>query len=204
MTDRKGFDALTWKTTKAFTGRCATPQDVEVGGAVFALADTQHGHPIDMALPSPVIWYEEDEEFAALAVQAESHESEDGEELEVLGLVLPGGRTAVAFVEDVEFVTDQDHTWLALLEADLEIDDEEDDDDYDPEQDDYIGPEDDDDDDDDDDDFDDGLDDAFDDDDFDEDEDDEVIDGDDDEFFDDDDDDDDEAEPALAKGKTKQ
>ena len=70
MVDRKGFDAQTWKTTKAFNGRCATPQDVEVGGAVFALADTHHGHPIDMALPSPVIWYEEDEEFAALAVQA--------------------------------------------------------------------------------------------------------------------------------------
>lgn len=202
MVDRKGFDALNWKTTKAFSGRCATPQDVEVGGAVFALADTQHGHPIDMALPSPVIWYEEDEEFAALAVQAESHESEDGEELEVLGLILPGGRTAVAFVEDVEFVTDQDHTWLALLEADLEVDDEEDDDVYDPNEDDYVGPEDED-EDDDDDDFDDGLDDAFDDDDFDDDEDDEVIEDedDDDEFFDDEDD---EAEPALAKGKTKQ
>jgi hypothetical protein len=156
-----------------------------------------------MALPSPVIWYEEDEEFAALAVQAESHESEDGEELEVLGLILPGGRTAVAFVEDVEFVTDQDHTWLALLEADLEIDDEDDDDVYDPDEDDYVGPEDED--DDDDDDFDDGLDDAFDDDDFDDDEDDEVIEDededDDDELFDDEDD---EAEPALAKGKTKQ
>jgi hypothetical protein len=203
MVDRKGFDAQTWKTTKAFSGRCATPQDVEVGGAVFALADTHHGHPIDMALPSPVIWYEEDEEFAALAVQAESHESEDGEELEVLGLILPGGRTAVAFVEDVEFVTDQDHTWLALLEADLEIDDEDDDDVYDPDEDDYVGPEDED--DDDDDDFDDGLDDAFDDDDFDDDEDDEVIEDededDDDELFDDEDD---EAEPALAKGKTKQ
>jgi len=200
MVDRKGFDAQSWKTTKAFTGRCATPQDVELGGAVFALADTHHGHPIDMALPSPVIWYEDEEEFAALAVQAESHESEDGEELEVLGLILPGGRTAVAFVEDVEFVTDQDHTWLALLEADLEIDDEDDDDGvYDPEEDDYVGPEDDD--DDDEDDFDDGLADAFDDDDFD----DEVFDGED-EFFDEDDDDDDdeEAEPAMAKGKTKQ
>lgn len=199
MVDRKGFDALSWKTTKAFTGRCATPQDVELGGAVFALADTHHGHPIDMALPAPVIWYEDEEEFAALAVQAESHESGDGEELEVLGLILPGGRTAVAFVEDVEFVTDQDHTWLALLEADLEIEDEDDDDDgvYDPKEDDYIGP---DDDDDDDDDFDDGLADAFDDDDFD----DEIFDGEDEFFDEDDDDDDEEAEPALAKGKTKQ
>jgi len=199
MVDRKGFDALSWKTTKAFTGRCATPQDVELGGAVFALADTHHGHPIDMALPSPVIWYEDEEEFAALAVQAESHESGDGEELEVLGLILPGGRTAVAFVEDVEFVTDQDHTWLALLEADLEIEDEDDDDGvYDPEEDDYVGPEDDD--DDEDDDFDDGLADAFDDDDFD----DEVFDGEDEFFDDEDDDEDEEAEPALAKGKTKQ
>jgi hypothetical protein len=196
MVDRKGFDALSWKTTKAFNGRCAMPQDVELGGAVFALADTHHGHPIDMALPSPVIWYEDEEEFAALAVQAESHESEDGEELEVLGLILPGGRTAVAFVEDVEFVTDQDHTWLALLEADLEIEDEDDDDDvYDPEEDDYVGPEDDD-----EDDFDDGLADAFDDDDFD----DQIFDGEDEFFDDDDDDEDEEAEPALAKGKTKQ
>ncbi len=199
MVDRKGFDAQSWKTTKAFTGRCATPQDVELGGAVFALADTHHGHPIDMALPSPIIWYEDEEEFAALAVQAESHESEDGEELEVLGLILPGGRTAVAFVEDVEFVTDQDHTWLALLEADLEIEDEDDDDGvYDPAEDDYVGPEDDD--DDEDDDFDDGLADAFDDDDFD----DEVFDGEDEFFDDEDDDEDEEAEPALAKGKTKQ
>ena len=135
MDDRKGFDAQTWKDTKAFTGRCAKPEDVEIGGAVFALADTQHGHPIDMALPAPVIWYEEDEQFAALAIQAESHESEQGEELEVLGLILPRGRTAVAFVEDVEFVTDKDHTWLALLEADLEVDDE-DDDDFDDDDDD--------------------------------------------------------------------
>ena len=160
MDDRRGFDALTWKDTKAFTGRCAKPEDVEIGGAVYALADTQHGHPIDMALPAPVIWYEEDEQFAALAIQAESHESEQGEELEVLGLILPRGRTAVAFVEDVEFVTDQDHTWLALLEADLEIDDE--DDDFDDDDDEVFGDDDDfddDDDDDDDEDFDDEYDD---------------------------------------------
>jgi hypothetical protein len=190
MVDRKGFDALTWRKIAAFNGRCARPQDVEDGDAVFALADTHHGHPIDMALPSPVIWYEDDEEFAALAVQAESHESDDGEELEVLGLMLPGGRTAVAFIDDVEFVTDQDHTWLALLEADLEIDDQDDDDDvYDPEQDDYVGPE------------------ALDDDDDDDDDDDEVFDDDedDDAFLDDDEDDEvDGAEPSSARGKTKQ
>jgi hypothetical protein len=49
--------------------------------------------------------------------------------LEVLGLVLPTGKTAVAFAEDVEEVDGVDETWLALVEAaldpSLEDDDEE-------------------------------------------------------------------------------
>jgi hypothetical protein len=133
-----------------------------------------------MGMPAAVIWYDEEEEFAAVVIQAEAHESQTGEELEVLGILLPRGRTAVAFMEDVEFVEETDHTWQALLEADLEEgadeDEDEDEDDfdegeYDPAEDDYDGDEDDD---------------EFDDDEFDEDDDD----VDDDEVFDDDDDDD--------------
>jgi hypothetical protein len=153
MARPKGYDALTWKEAKAFTGRCARPEDVEAGDAVFALGDTHHGHPIDMGMPAAVIWYDEEEEFAAVVIQAEAHESQTGEELEVLGILLPRGRTAVAFMEDVEFVEETDHTWQALLEADLEEgadeDEDEDEDDfdegeYDPAEDDYDGDEDDD------------------------------------------------------------
>jgi hypothetical protein len=70
-----------------------------------------------MDMPQPVIWYEEDEEFAALVVQAEVHETEDGETLRVLGLLLPQGRTAVGFTEDVDEVDATDPVWLSLLEA---------------------------------------------------------------------------------------
>lgn len=182
MARPNGYDAQTWKEAKPFTGRCARPEDVEAGDAVFALGDTHHGHPIDMGMPAAIIWYDEEEEFAAVVIQAEAHESQTGEELEVLGILLPRGRTAVAFMEDVEFVEETDHTWQALLEADLEKgeDEDEDEDDfdegeYDPAEDDYDGDEDDDDLDDD----------EIDDDEFDEDDDD----FDDDEVFDDDDDD---------------
>lgn len=110
-----------------FAGRCATPADVDAGQAVFALGETRNGRPMAMSLPQPVIWYEDDEEFAALAVQAEAHETEDGETLQVLGLLLPFGRTAVGFTEDVDEVDDTDPVWLSLLEADL-VDDEDGDD----------------------------------------------------------------------------
>ncbi|MEY4248646.1 MAG: hypothetical protein RJA87_279 [Pseudomonadota bacterium] len=188
MARPKGYDALTWKDAKAFSGRCARPEDVEAGDAVFALGDTHHGHPIDMGMPATIIWYDEEEEFAAVVIQAEAHESQTGEELEVLGILLPRGRTAVAFMEDVEFVEETDHTWQALLEADLEEGEDEDEDDfdegdYDPTEDDYVG-------DDDDDDLDD---DEFEDDEF---EDDEF---DDDEVFDEDDDDEDDGQPDGKK-----
>jgi hypothetical protein len=179
-----GYDAQTWKEAKAFTGRCARPEDVEAGDAVFALGDTHHGHPIDMGMPAAVIWYDEAEEFAAVVIQAEAHESQTGEELEVLGLLMPRGRTAVAFMEDVEFVEETDHTWQALLEADLEEGEDEDDDDgdYDPAEDDY-----------------DGDDDDLDEDDFDEDEFDE--DDDDDEIFDDEDEIDEDDDDGQPDGK---
>lgn len=124
MSGRAGFDAFTWKLVRPFCGHCATPTDVEEARAVFALADTFNGRVMEVDMPAPVIWYSEDEEFAALLIQAEVHETEDGEAMEVLGLLLPNGDTAVALMDDVEMVEESDPVWLSLLEADLEEDDE--------------------------------------------------------------------------------
>jgi hypothetical protein len=115
--DGRGFTAGDWPYASVFKGRCATPHDVDAGAAVFALGETFNGRPLTMSLPQPVIWYEEDEEFAALVVQAEVHETEDGETLRVLGLLLPQGRTAVGFTEDVDEVDSTDPVWLSLVEA---------------------------------------------------------------------------------------
>lgn len=117
-----------WKSARTFGGHCATPADVEGAHVVFALGDTLHGRPLPIDKPAPVIWYEEDEEFAALVIQAEAHETEDDVLLEMVGLLLPNGETAVAHLEDVEFVPDSDPVWLALLEADTAPDADEDDD----------------------------------------------------------------------------
>ncbi len=127
MSARPGFDAMTWRLVKPFDGHCATPTDVEENRAVFALADTFNGRPMEMAKPAPVVWFGEDEEFAALVIQAEVHETEEGEAMEVLGLLLPNGDTAVALVEDVEMVDDTDPAWLSLLDADLEDEDDDED-----------------------------------------------------------------------------
>jgi len=118
MTARPGFTAQTWRQAPVFDGHCATPADVERAAAVFALADTFNGRPLPLPKPSPVIWYAEDEEFAALVVQAEAHETDEDGALEFLGLLLPGGGTAVVFAEDVEFVDASDPVWRSLLEAD--------------------------------------------------------------------------------------
>jgi len=123
MTAHPGFSARTWRSARTFGGHCATPADVEGADAVFALGDTLNGRPLPIEKPSPVIWYDEDEEFAALVVQAEAHETEDDVLLEMVGLLLPNGETAVAHMEDVEFVQDSDPVWLALLEADALDDD---------------------------------------------------------------------------------
>ncbi|MGC1305456.1 MAG: hypothetical protein WA840_24050 [Caulobacteraceae bacterium] len=124
--DPAGFTAETWNTVTTFTGRVATQADVEAGRAVFALAETYDAQAFDEPLPQPVIWTDEeaDEEFAALIIQAEQHETEEGEQLQVLGLLLPQGRTVVAFTEDVEEVDAANTDWLALLEADLAVDEE--------------------------------------------------------------------------------
>ena len=115
--DGGGFDSDDWSRLKAFTGAVATLDDVQAHRAVFALADTADPRPLEMELPQPVIWWDEDGEQAAVAVQAESHIGPDGEMLEVLGLILPDGGSAVALLEDVDLVDDTDPTWRNLVAA---------------------------------------------------------------------------------------
>lgn len=112
-----GFDVDDWTRIPAFVGTIASLEDVQARKAVFALGDTQNARPIDMELPQPVIWWSEDGQEAAVAVQAESHETEDGETMEVLGLILPDGGGAVALLEDVDLVDDSDPVWRELVEA---------------------------------------------------------------------------------------
>ena len=115
--DGGGFDVDDWTRLQAFAGRVATLEDVQARLAVFALADTTDARPIDMALPQPLIWWEEDGEQAAVAIQAERHVSADGETLEVLGLILPDGGSAVALLDDVDLVDATDPTWIGLVES---------------------------------------------------------------------------------------
>jgi hypothetical protein len=120
--DGRGFTAETWSALGTFQGRCATAHDVDQGAAVFALGDTFNGKPIDMRLPQPVIWWSDDEdEVGAVAVQAECHETQDEETLEVLGLVLPDGRTAISLLEDCDEVDPTDPVWIALVEEAVEV-----------------------------------------------------------------------------------
>jgi hypothetical protein len=136
---KTGFSLADWDSVQVFHGRLATQADVEKGEAVFSLSDTVNGQAFEEPLPQPCVWYEDDDEFPALIVQAEQHETEDGEMLQVLGLLMPDGETAVAFAEDVDEVSADDPFWQALVEAfdpangldadDLNGDDEEDEDD---------------------------------------------------------------------------
>ena len=112
-----GFDIDDWQRLEAFSGRLATLDDVQARKAIFALSDTNNGRPIDMDLPQPVIWWADDGEQAAVAVQAESHDSDEGETMEVLGLILPDGEGVVALLDDVDLVDDTDPAWRALVEA---------------------------------------------------------------------------------------
>jgi hypothetical protein len=111
-----GFDVDDWSRLKPFTGAVATLEDVQARRAVFALADTVSPHPLVMDLPQPLIWWEEDGEQAAVAVQAEVHTNSDGEVMQVLGLILPDGGSAVALLDDVDIVDDTDPTWRGLVE----------------------------------------------------------------------------------------
>ena len=114
--DHGGFDVDDWRRLAPFTGAVATLDDVQGGAAVFALGDTGQARPIEMELPQPVIWWEEDGEQAAVAVQAEAHETDEGEMLEVLRLILPDGEGVIALLEDVDLVDDTDPTWRKLVE----------------------------------------------------------------------------------------
>ena len=113
--DGGGFDAEDWTRLKPFVGSVATLDDVQARRAIFALGDTDDPRPIAMDLPQPVIWWDEDGEQAAVAVQAETHLGPDGEEMEVLGLILPDGGGAVALREDVDLVDATDSTWRELV-----------------------------------------------------------------------------------------
>ena len=115
--DGGGFDADDWSRLKPFTGRVATLDDVQARRAVFALGDSEDPAVIDMDLPQPVIWWDDDGEQAAVAVQAETHLGPDGEEMEVLGLILPDGGGAVALREDVDLVDASDPTWRDLVSS---------------------------------------------------------------------------------------
>lgn len=113
--DGGGFDVDDWTRLTPFAGAVATLDDVQAKRAVFALADTLGPKPIDMDLPQPVIWWEDDGEQAAVAIQAEAHTSADGEVMEVLGLILPDGDAAVALLDDVDLVDAADPTWRDLV-----------------------------------------------------------------------------------------
>ena len=115
--DAGGYDVDDWSRLKPFTGAVATLDDVQARRAVFALADTADSRVLDMDLPQPLIWWEDDGEQAAVAVQAEIHTGDDGEPMEVLGLILPDGGPAVALLEDVDLVDDTDPTWRGLVES---------------------------------------------------------------------------------------
>ena len=113
--DGGGFDAEDWVRLKPFTGAVATLDDVQARRAVFALGDTDDPAVLEMDLPQPVIWWDEDGEQAAVVVQAETHLTGEGELMEVLGLILPDGGGAVALMEDIDLVDATDPTWRDLV-----------------------------------------------------------------------------------------
>ena len=113
--DSGGVDVDDWTRLAAFTGRIATLDDVQARAAIFALDDTDNPRLIDRELPQPAIWWSEDGEQAVIVVQAESHLNQEGEEMDVLGLILPDGAAAVALMEDVDLVADTDPVWRKLV-----------------------------------------------------------------------------------------
>jgi hypothetical protein len=118
--DQGGYDVDDWDRLQPFTGRVAEQADVARRAAVFALGDTHRPRPLDMDLPQPAIWWSDDGEQAAVVVQAESHETEEGETMDVLGLILPDGEAAIALLEDVDLVDASDPVWRELVEGAVE------------------------------------------------------------------------------------
>lgn len=118
--DGGGFDVDDWTRLAAFTGAVATLDDVQARRAVFALADTNDARPLPMDLPQPVIWWEEDGEQAAVAVQAEHHVGAEGQAMDIVGLILPDGESAVALLDDIDLVDDTDPTWRDLVDRAIE------------------------------------------------------------------------------------
>ena len=114
--DGGGYDVDDWSRLVPFTGRIATLEDVQAKRAVFALSDTADPRVIDMDLPQPLIWWEVDGEQAAIAVQAESHIGPEGDEMDVLGLILPDGSAVVALMDEVDLVDDTYPVWRRLVE----------------------------------------------------------------------------------------
>jgi hypothetical protein len=129
--DFGGFDVDDWDRLKPFTGRAATLADVDAKRAVFALGDTEDARALDMALPQPAIWWDDEADGAgqaAVIVQAEAHRVEGGDiegdagdeasqTIEVVGLILADGGFSVALLEDVDLVDPSDPTWRGLVEA---------------------------------------------------------------------------------------
>lgn len=122
--DGGGFDVDDWARLTPFNGAVATLDDVQAGKALFALGDTEDARIIDMELPQPVIWWEDDGEQAAVIVQAEAHVGPDDDLMEVLGLILPDGGGAVALLDDVDLVDDTDPTWRDLVARAVDMDGE--------------------------------------------------------------------------------
>ena len=110
-----GFDVDDWQRLTPFLGAVATLEDVQARRAIFALADTESPAVLVMDLPQPLIWWSDDGEQAAVAVQAEIHDTEDGETMEVLGLIFPDGAGGVALMDDVDLVDDTDPMWRKLV-----------------------------------------------------------------------------------------
>jgi hypothetical protein len=66
--DWGGFDVDDWSRLVPFVGRVATLDDVQARRAIFALGETSDARPIEMDMPQPVIWWDEDGEQGAVAV----------------------------------------------------------------------------------------------------------------------------------------
>lgn len=120
--DGGGFDFDDWNRLTPFSGRVASLDDVQAGRAVFALGDTQRPFPLDMELPQPAIWWDDEGEKPVVIIQAEVHTNDEDEEMEVYGLILPDGDGAVALAEDVDLVDATDVTWRELVSGYIDPD----------------------------------------------------------------------------------